>query len=132
MPDNSPNQGWKNQGVSPANKEAAAAAWKKDGGAPAAGGPRAWQSEPATPAVQKRPRSKLTTGLLAFGTLGILAGAVVWVILLLRPIKPACLVVLGSSYDVNLGLPHNLYGWKGLLDLRELADETGFVDSWFS
>src|SRR5262249_29764778 len=108
MPENPPNQGWKNQGAGPAKKEATAPAWKKEAGTPA-GGPRAWQSQPATPAVEKRPRSKLTKGFIAFGALAALAGAVVWVILLLRPIKPACVVVLGSSYDLNLGLPHNLY-----------------------
>src|SRR5205807_1317055 len=120
MPENpAPNPAWKNQGTGPPKKESPSVpAWKKEpgaaAGAPSGGGPRGWQSQPATPAAPPQPMSRTTKLVFATGLLGLLVGAIVVVMLLLKPARPACLVVLGASYDVNLAVPHNAYGWQGL------------------
>ena len=140
MAENPPSPAWKNQGPSPAKKESASVpAWKKDAAAPDAAGPRAWQDQPGTPAVAPRPRSKYTRLLFAVGLLSaLISGIVLWIIYY-RPLKPATLIVLGASYDVNLALPHNAYGWKGMQELKDTSgmrlayspqEEVGDHNSW--
>ena len=47
----------------------------------------------------------------------------------LRPIKPACLVLIGSGYEQNLLLPHNVYGWNGLATLeKEVTQDAEYGD----
>ena len=133
MPENpSPNQGWKNKANGPAKKENTS--WKQQPAAKAdiPSGTRGWQDKTATPAGLPGPTSWGTRLAVAVGLFSLLVVGVVAAILLLRPLRPACLVLLGASYDVNLALPHNVYGWHGLRDLAEHADKTGFVDSLFS
>jgi hypothetical protein len=136
MPENpSPNQGWKNKAAGPEKKDNAG--WKqqpeaKPGGPGGGGGTRDWHGKTATAAGLPGPTSWGTRLAVAVGLFSLLVVGVVAAILLLRPLRPACLVLLGASYDVNLALPHNVYGWHGLQDLAEHADKTGFVDSLFS
>ena len=47
--------------------------------------------------------------------------------------RPACLVVIGSGFEHNLLLPHNIHGWNGGVEiLKSITDEeeTALV-SWF-
>lgn len=125
MPDNSPNPSWKNQGSGQPKKDAAVPSWKKEaggsGGTSAGGGNYGWKNPAPTP-VTEGPKSKTMRLVVALGLFGLIAAAVVIVVLWLQPVKPACLVLVGSSYDVNLSLPHNVYGWEGLNKLRGLTD----------
>ncbi|MCI0640683.1 MAG: VWA domain-containing protein [Gemmataceae bacterium] len=119
MPDNpAPSPAWKNQGADPAKKDnPAVPAWKQEAGAAAPGGAHAWQTQSTAPPATPKPRSKVTKVVFALGLLGVLLGAVVVVILWLRPPQKACWIVLGASYDDNLSIPHNALGWKTLKDL---------------
>jgi hypothetical protein len=63
--------------------------------------------------------------VLALGT-GI--AATVWLVTLLRLPRPARLVLIGASYQDNLQIPHNAYGWAGLRDLSRCADR--LATSW--
>src|SRR5437870_402955 len=102
MADN-PNRDWRNQATGTPQK---------------AGGQRDWQKQVGTPAAGPRtPMARTTKLALAGLVLSVLLGSVVVVALWIKPLKPACLVLLGASYDDNLALPHNVYGWKGLVDL---------------
>jgi hypothetical protein len=58
--------------------------------------------------------------LAALGVFGTLIAALIVWILFIKPAKPACLVLLGANYDVNLALPHNVYGCN---DLKGLAGQ---------
>src|SRR5207249_840318 len=65
---------------------------------------------------------------LAYGLLALVTVAVIVVIWLLHFPQPACVVLFGASYDVNLALPHNAYGWKGLQHLADVAQRQGSPD----
>jgi hypothetical protein len=109
-----PNRAWKNQAASP--------------GA-ASSGKRAWQKRPDLPAGPRRPWSKKSKlGLATFAVSGILL-LMIAVILYLRPAKPACLVLVGDGFEEELAVPHNVYGWKGLVDLAALG-KTSSQESW--
>lgn len=93
---------------------------------PAAGaGKRGWQKQSGGPAGPRKPWSRGSQLALAVLLLSFFVGGVYIVIEWLRPISPACLVLMGSSYDDNLAIPHNAYGWKNLDDLDKLKDEPG-------
>jgi hypothetical protein len=47
--------------------------------------------------------------------------ALIYVIYLIWPPRPACVVLIGAGYEENLAVPHNVYGWKGLTDCITLA-----------
>src|SRR5581483_3230972 len=111
-------QGWKQQAASQASAQPGQRGWQQQAGQPATAAPRRWSR-----------RSKL---FLATSLLSLLVGMVVIVILWLRPAKPACLILIGSSYDEYLPIPHNAYGWKGLLDLAEAAEKSSTLISWGS
>lgn len=102
-------------------------AWRQatPGPVPAAGGRRAWQQGGAQPTGPKKPWSKKAKLGFGLGALGVIVVLLVIVILMLIPAKPACLIGIGSDYAENVGLPANLYGWKALEDLAELADKSG-------
>jgi serine/threonine-protein kinase len=59
--------------------------------------------------------------------LGLLGG--LFLVLMLRPPKPARLIVVGSGYEDNLTLPHNAYGWKGAKDVAAWCSAGGGVSS---
>jgi hypothetical protein len=113
MAENKPNPDWRQ-----ANKGKAAAP-----PAGAGGGKRGWQKQAAEPAGPKKPWSRGSK--LAFGVFlaSLLMGLVGVVILWPRAVSPACLVLLGASYDDNLAVPHNAFGWKNLDDLDKLKDQ---------
>src|SRR6476660_5531116 len=92
-----PNRAWKNQVSTP--------------GAPGTG-KRAWQKAPEAPTGPKRPLSRRAKLGLATFAVSAVVGLMIVVVLLLRPLKPACLVLLGAGFEENLAVPHNVYGWK--------------------
>jgi hypothetical protein len=47
--------------------------------------------------------------------------ALIYVIYLIWPPRPSCVVLIGAGYEENLAVPHNVYGWKGLTDFVTLA-----------
>src|SRR5947209_1535312 len=109
-----PNRAWKNQAAGPA----------------AAGtGKRAWQKAPDAATGPQRPWSKKSKlGLATFAVSAIIA-LMIGVVLYLRPAKPACLVLIGTGFEEEMAVPHNVYGWKGLEDLAILTTAGG-TDSW--
>ncbi len=111
MAEKKPGPDWRN-----ANKRNA-------GASPAAGaGKRDWQKQSTPSAGPRKPWSRGSKLFLGLGLLSLFFGGVYVVILLLRPIGPACLVLMGASYDENLAVPHNAYSWKNLEDLGKLKD----------
>ena len=130
MADNpAPNPGWKNQGTGPSKKDSPpVAGWKKtnqSGGEPPRGkGPRAWQNQGPTSSPQKGLSRGGKLAIATFCLAGLIGGAILWY-LLIRPLKPADLVLVGASYDTNLAVPHNAYGWQALKDLAGQADKVG-------
>src|SRR5271166_4851578 len=90
-------------------------AWKQQAAAPGAAGTgkRAWQKSPDTPTGPKRPWSKKAKLGMATFALSAIVGLMIAVILWLRPLKPACLVLMGAAFEEDLAVPHNVYGWKG-------------------
>jgi hypothetical protein len=110
-----PRRGWKDAGGAGARPPAGKRAWQAT--APAAGPKKGWSR-----------RTRLT---VALGSVALVVGLVVVLIEMLRVPRPACVLLVGASYDTNLAIPHNAYGWKGLQDLKGLADKEGFVSSWW-
>jgi hypothetical protein len=94
-------------------------------------GGRAWQSQKPKATAVKTGWSRRTRLLMAATVFVGLTGALIWVATLLRPPRPACLVLLGASYDDNLALPHNLQGWQSLDDLAQLTKRPE-SNSWLS
>jgi hypothetical protein len=116
MAENKPNPDWRQ-----ANK-------KNAGATPAAGaggGKRGWQKQTVQASGPRKPWSRGSKLGLAILLLSFFVGGVYVVIEWLRPISPACLVLMGASYDDNLAVPHNAFGWKNLDDLDKLKDEIG-------
>src|SRR5438105_2206288 len=71
-----------------------------------------WQEISSTPDTTRAGWSK-GKKLAALGAgLGALFVALVIVILMLRPQRPARLILLGAHNAVNLDIPHNAYGWS--------------------
>jgi hypothetical protein len=113
MADKSPGRGWRQQG-----QPAPAAATTSPGA-----GKRGWQKQSIPTAAPRKPWSRGSKLAFAAALLGLVIGGVYAVIILLSPMPPACIVLLGSSYYDNLTLPPNLYGWKGLLDVKALTED---------
>jgi hypothetical protein len=110
-----PNRAWKNQAA--------------PGGA-AKSGKRAWQKSPEPVAAgPKRPWSRTSKLFLATTTLSGIIAAIVLLVLWFKPAKPASLVLIGESFDQDLRVPHNVYGWQGLQDMAGLVP-TSSLDSW--
>src|SRR5262249_58234253 len=91
-----PQRAWRDAAASPSS--------------PSKGGP-AWKGQvDAAPPTPRQPMSKKAKLTLGVGLLGALAGLIVVIILLLRPVKPFRLVVLSAGYETNLTVPHNVPG----------------------
>src|SRR5258708_2130061 len=84
-------------------------------------GGRAWQTQKPKAAAAKTGWSRRRRLLMAPTVFVALTGAIIWVAPHPRPPRPACLVLLGASYDDNLAVPHNLQGWQSLEDLAQVA-----------
>jgi hypothetical protein len=115
MPAEQPNRAWRQQASS---------------SPVVGGGKRAWQQGGAQAATTKKPWSKKAKLGFSLGALAVVLGGIGFLLWLLQPIKPACLILIGSDYAEDLAVPPNVYGWKGLQDLADCADKTGFVESW--
>ncbi len=89
--------------------------WKNatPSGGPAKSGP-AWKgaadASPAAAAAAKQPWSRKSQLALAGLVFAVVIGAMTWIILWLRPVKPFRLVVLSAAYETNLAVPHNVPG----------------------
>ncbi|MFL5246138.1 MAG: hypothetical protein ACJ8FY_29060 [Gemmataceae bacterium] len=99
--------------------------------APLSKGGRAWQTQKPVASLGKTRWSRRTRLVMASVFFLALTGALIWVATLLRPPRPASLVLLGASYDDNLALPHNLQGWQGLEDLAQLTNRPE-SNSWLA
>lgn len=71
--------------------------------------------------VQARRRNRQITLLATAAALLLCCSLLVWVVLWLRPARPVELVLIGSGYETNLNIPHNVYGFRTLIDLTELV-----------
>lgn len=107
-------------------------AWKKAAG-PSSPGSRAsrpgWRAEPDAAPTRRGLSRRTKLGLGVF-TLIALSALLIWVVWWLIPPKSACLVLVGAGYEDNLAVPHNVPGWHGLEELRELAQDTGSLGRW--
>ena len=88
-------------------------------------GPR-WRTETASAVPPVRRRYRWGRILLVSGFFLGMACLFVWVSLWLRPPQDTSLLLAGASYQDNLAVPANLYGWKGLKDLADLAQAGPF------
>jgi hypothetical protein len=96
------------------------------GAAPAAGaGKRDWQRQSAPAAGPRKPWSRGSKLAFAVVLLSLFVGGMYIVIEWIRPVSPTCLVLVGASYDENLAIPHNAFGWKNLEEVGKLKDEPG-------
>src|SRR5262245_39116318 len=95
---------WRKDIKAPEKKQAAQPAWKRE--AP----------KPLTKQGWSR-RSKLFAGSMG---LLVVSGLLFWVIFMLIPPKPACLILVGADYGDNPAIPQNALGWQTLEDLRTL------------
>src|SRR3954469_6549340 len=81
-----------------------------------------WNARGMRPAVAGRPpgsRSiRLFAGVVSFV---VCLGAVVWLIWMINPPKPAAGVLIGADYANNLAIPHNALGDKGLKGIERIA-----------
>lgn len=48
-------------------------------------------------------------------------GLIVWLILMIAPVRPASVILVGADYATNLAVPHNVFGWEGLQGIRALT-----------
>ena len=105
--------------------------WRDAAGAPTVGSSRAWQpGDTARPATALPARRRLLRLVAACALCAFVVGFGV-VLLWLRPSQPACLVLLGSGYEQNLLLPHNVHGWHGLTTLDQaVAQDTQAAWRW--
>lgn len=88
-----------------------------------------WRREGDVALRLPRARSYVWRGVLG-GLLTLLfSGLLVWVVLWLWPPRPACVKLIGAGYHENLAIPHNAYGWNGLLELAETVEKSSQTHS---
>lgn len=101
---------WRKNVKPAAKKEAAQPLWKR-------------QQEKSLPEQRSwTRRNKLGVGVTL---LFALTGLLVWAILLLQRHRPGVLVLMGAGYETNLAVPHNVYGWRSLVELRRQSEAAG-------
>lgn len=103
-----------------------------------------WRSAPPTSSAGRvepdwhqtlhKPRRRLRRVQFVAAWLGLLAltSGLIWASTWLQPPKSSSLVLIGATYDDNLAVPLNTYGWQGLDDLAGVArgrDEFSFWGS---
>ena len=97
--------------------------WRDDtSGGRGATNKREWQKEPGKGSRGPWFTKRVKVLLAVTSLLTVVVGVVV-VLLLLRHTDPPRLVLIGAGYETNLAVPHNVYGKRGLGDLKEWADE---------
>ena len=112
MPD-APQSDWRDSGKEPC------ATWRRTPLAAGGAGARFRQTWPAHPQTLLRsapcsPSPSPSARPFSFGS---------------ARFKPACLVLIGSGYEQNLLLPHNVYGWNGLATLeKEVTQDAEYGD----
>ncbi len=85
-----------------------------------------WRKEP--PASRRLLRT-VQIGSAWFAMV-VLTAMLAWASTWLQPPAPVHLVLVGAGYQENLAIPHNCYGWKGLEDLAELAQDRTALAIW--
>ena len=105
--------------------------WRDSGSQPSEpSASRPWQGKESAPAGATPVSKRNVKRVIAVGALVAIAAVIGIVIVWLRPIKPACLVLIGSGYEQNLLLPHNVHGWNGLAILdKAVAQDDDYKDS---
>ena len=98
---------------------------------------RAWQAAGPAPAeASGLPSKRGVKRILAAVFLIAFAVGIGVLLYMLRHTPPTGLVLIGSGYEKNLLLPHNVYGWNGLKKLEDVSDHGGFFRggwaNWFS
>src|SRR5256885_2169317 len=83
-----------------------------------------WKSRPR---VETKPAGAKTTSRTVRVGRALVAclvgvGLIFWLIWWIRPVQPACMVLIGADYATNLRVPHNVYGVEGLKGLEALAN----------
>jgi hypothetical protein len=99
-------------------------AWRDNqpAGAAPKQGRRAWQKELGQESSGPRLTKKTMIALVG-GAFVVVAAVLLAVVFWPVPIKPYHLVLIGAGYETNLAVPANVYGKRGLADLRKRADE---------
>ena len=95
-----------------------------------AGKGRDWQQRAPASSEPKRTRhlKLFVAGVSLFFLMVLIGVVVIW----LRPLQPACIVLVGSGYEENLFLTHNAPGWKGLLNLeKHVAEQDTYLSMRF-
>jgi hypothetical protein len=99
--------------------------WRKDSTPTGRSGDAAkpWREDKAIASGKSTSRklSKKTKFFLALPLFLAMVALLLWVATLLNPPSQAYLILVGADGAENLGVPHNLYGWKGLQDLHAFA-----------
>ena len=97
--------------------------WKGSGGsASRSGGANpAWRQGAKAEVEPKLQTSQSTRVIIAAASCAVAVGLIVWLVLLLRPVRPACLLLVRADYATNLAVPHNVFGAEGVRGLEELA-----------
>ncbi|MBM3993841.1 MAG: hypothetical protein FJ303_06770 [Planctomycetes bacterium] len=102
--------------------------WRTSGAEGAESGPtKPWHSG-NPPAPTEPPASWLTVKRVAAAVLLVLLSVGVAVVYQwLSPLRPSCLVLIGSGYEANLLFPQNVHGQNGLIVLeKEVTADSGF------
>src|ERR1043165_3565326 len=93
--------------------------WRHSGQTTPQSAHRDWHQKDDPQNSAARPQIRIGKKGLLLASLGVLLVVFALVVLWFLPLKPACLVVIGSGYEENLLLPHNAHGVSGLLHLEK-------------
>ena len=85
---------------------------------------KAWRREkaPDPTSVKKGMTRRSKLGLVGLSILAVV-GVIIFFIWMILPPKPVYLALVGSGYEENLAIPHNVYGVHGLNALKGLAEK---------
>lgn len=83
--------------------------------------PGRWKNDAGAGSGQVITFSRNTRVIRAAAACLLGIGLIVSLILMIRPIQPASVLLIGADYATNLGVPHNVYGRAGLEGLREIT-----------
>jgi hypothetical protein len=107
----------------PSSSQPPKRSWRDDGsGGRGAATKREWQKEAGGSGGAPRFSKRIKIILAATSLLTVVGGVVV-LLLWIRHIDPPRLVLIGAGNETELAVPHNVYGMRGLRDLRAWAEQ---------